>query len=114
MFAEATHNQEELSVVGERGKVEALVPDDVVRIGRRGEHWIGGVETHPISDDSIAYEGLHDGSSYVEHQKFRDAVLGVAPPEVSLLDGLVSVAIGAAAHRSIDEGRPVMLDEFLR
>ena len=29
--------------------------------------------------------------------------------------GLASVlAIGAAAHRSIDEGRPVMLDEFLR
>ena len=54
------------------------------------------------------------GSSWVEHQKFRDAVLGVAPAEVSLFDGLLSVAIGAAAHRSIDEGRPVDLSEFLR
>ena len=43
MFAEATHNQEELSVVGPLGKVEALIPEDIVRIGRRGEHWIGGV-----------------------------------------------------------------------
>ena len=36
MFAEATHNQEELSVVGPLGKVEALIPEDIVRIGRRG------------------------------------------------------------------------------
>ena len=114
MFAEATHNQEELSVIGEKGKVEALIPEDVVYIGRRGEHWIGQAEKHHVHDDSIKYEGLHDGSSYVEHQKFRDAVLGIAEPEVSLMDGLLSVAIGAAAHRSIDEGRPVMLDEFLR
>ena len=114
MFAEATKNQEALSVVGEKGKVEALIPADTVYIGRRGEHWIGDAEVHHVHDDSIKYEGLHDGSSYVEHQKFRDAVLGVQPAEVSLYDGLVSVAIGAAAHRSIDEGRPVMLDEFLR
>ncbi len=114
MFAEATHNQEELSVVGPLGKVEALIPEDVVRIGRRGEHWIGGVNVHPVTNDEIPYEGHHSGSSWVEHQKFRDAVLGVAPAEVSLFDGLLSVAIGAAAHRSIDEGRPVDLSEFLR
>ena len=46
MFAEATHHQEELSVVGERGKVEALIPSNIVRVGRRGEHWIGGVEEY--------------------------------------------------------------------
>ena len=50
----------------------------------------------------------------MEHQKFRDAILGIQDAEVSLHDGLLSVAIGAAAHRSIDEGRPVMLDELLR
>ena len=114
MFAEATHNQEELSVVGPLGKVEALIPEDIVRIGRRGEHWIGGVNIHPVTNDEIPYAGHHSGSSWVEHQKFRDAVLGVAPAEVSLFDGLLSVAIGAAAHRSIDEGRPVDLSEFLR
>ncbi len=114
MFAEATKNQEALSVVGEKGKVEALVPADTVYIGRRGEHWIGDAEVHHVHDDSIKWQGLHDGSSYIEHQRFRDAVLGVQDAEVSLYDGLLSVAIGAAAHRSIDEGRPVMLDEFLR
>jgi predicted dehydrogenase len=114
MFAEATHNQEDLSVVGEKGKIETHVPEAVVRIGRRGEHWIGGVEHHEVHDDRVAYEGHHDGSSYLEHLRFRDAVLEGRSPEVTLLDGLRSVAIGAAAHRSIDEGRVVALSEFLR
>ena len=33
--------------------------------------------------------------------------------EVTVEDGLWSVAVGAAAHRSIDEGRAVTLDEVL-
>ncbi|MEM7141529.1 MAG: Gfo/Idh/MocA family oxidoreductase [Actinomycetota bacterium] len=114
MFAEATHDQENLSVVGEAGKVETYVPHSLVRIGRRGEHWIGGVETHEVHDERVAYEGFHDGSSYLEHLRFRDAIRDGTPPEVTLHDGLVSVAIGAAAHRSIDEKRPVDLSEFLR
>ena len=94
--------------------IEALIPDDVVRIGRRGEHWIGGVESEHVHDDSVLHQGLHDGSSFIEHLRFKEAVLGHTAPEVSLYDGLLSVAIGAAAHRSIDEGRPVEVAEFLR
>jgi myo-inositol 2-dehydrogenase/D-chiro-inositol 1-dehydrogenase len=114
MFAEATHNQEELSVVGDLGKIEALVPENVIRIGRRGTHWIGGVESSSVADDRVAYEGFHDGSSYIEHLRFRDAVVNGTAPDVTLQDGLLSVAIGAAAHRSIDEGRPVAMSEMLR
>lgn len=113
MFAEATHNQEELVVTGDRGKVEALIPEQVVRVGRRGEHWIGGVETRPVDDPSIAHEGFHHGSSYVEHLRFLRCVRTGAPPEVTLLDGLWSVAAGVAAHRSIELGRPVRLDELV-
>ena len=114
MFAEATHNQEELSEVGAEGKVEAVIPEDVIRIGRRGDHWIGGVDVEPVRDATIPYEGHHGGSSYIEHVRFKEAVLGHSTPEVSLYDGLLSVAIGAAAHRSIDENRPVEVAEFLR
>jgi predicted dehydrogenase len=35
------------------------------------------------------------------------------PPAVTLTDGLWSVAVGVAAHRSIDEGRPVEVAEVL-
>jgi myo-inositol 2-dehydrogenase/D-chiro-inositol 1-dehydrogenase len=114
MFADATHNQEELSVVGDLGKIEALVPDNALRIGRRGIHRIGDVETHVVADERIAFEGLHDGSSYLEHLRFRDAIRLGGAPDVTVDDGLLSVVIGVAAHRSIDEARPVQLSEFLR
>jgi predicted dehydrogenase len=113
MFAEATHNQEELSVVGDRGKVEALIPENTIRIGRRGEHWIGGVESYQVHGDGIAHEGLHHGSSYLEHVRFLEAVRSGGAPEVTLDDGLWSVAAGVAAHRSIELDRPVGLDEVL-
>ncbi len=113
MFAEATHNQEELSVVGDRGKVEAFIPEHIVRIGRRGEHWIGGVETSPVRDESIGHAGLHHGSSYIEHARFLDAVRAGTEPEVTLHDGLMAVAMGAAAHLAIDERRVVELSEVL-
>jgi hypothetical protein len=113
MFAEATHNQEELSVVGERGKVEALIPSNVVRIGRRGEHWIGGVEEYVARDPRVQHEGLHHGSSYIEHVLFLDAIRTGGSPAVTLADGYWAVAIGAAAHRSIELGRPVELAELM-
>ena len=33
-------------------------------------------------------------------------------PEVSALDGLKAAAMGMAAHKSIEEGRPVDMSEF--
>lgn len=113
MFADATHNQEELSVVGSVGKVEALIPEGRFRHGIRGQHWIGDVPGEIVDDSHIAYEGLHHGSSYLEHLDFLAAIRGQGQVPVTLDDGLWSVAVGAAAHRSIDEGRPVLLSELI-
>ncbi len=112
MFADATRNQEEISVVGPNGKLEALIPDEVVRIGRRGEHWIGTVDEVHV-ENTIAYQGHHHGSSLVEHGKLLDLIRHGGRPEVTVHDGLMSVAIGVAAHRSIDERRPVLMSEVL-
>lgn len=113
MFAEATQHQEEMSVVGSLGKVEALIPDGTIRIGRRGQHWIGGVEEYRPVDPDVAHEGLHHGSSFLEHVHFLDAVRTGSPAEVTLDDGLWSVAMGVAAHRSIELGRPVDVSELM-
>jgi len=113
MFAEATRNQEELSVVGDKGKVESLIPQNVLRVGTRGEQWIGEVEDQPIVDDRVKVAGLHHGSSYLEHVEFAEAIRSGGEPAVTVIDGLWSVAIGEAAHRSIDEHRPIALDEVL-
>jgi predicted dehydrogenase len=112
MFAEASRNEQEISVVGDLGKVEALVTEGVLRVGRRSDG-IGKVSEHPVHDPSVRHEGMHHGASYLEHVAFRDAIVHHTPPAVTLHDGLLSVAIGAAAHRSIDEARPVELQEVL-
>lgn len=113
MFAEATHNQEEVSVVGDRGKLEALVPDSVVRIGIRDRDRIGDVEEEKVENPEIRYQGLHHGASYVEHLRFRDALLSGDCPESGPEDGLWSVAVGVAAQLSIAEQRSVDMDEVL-
>lgn len=112
MFAEASRNEQEVVVVGSAGKVEALVPEGVVRVGRRADG-IGQVEERPAHDERIRHLGMHHGASYVEHLEFLHAVRTGGPAAVTLEDGLWSVAVGVAAHRSIEEGRVVSLDEVL-
>ena len=112
MFAEASRNEQEISVVGDEGKVEALVTEGVVRVGRR-EDGIGRTSERQVHDDAVRHEGLHHGASYLEHVAFTEAIRTGGSAAVTLHDGMLSVAVGAAAHRSIDEGRPVTIEEVL-
>jgi predicted dehydrogenase len=112
MFAEGSEHQEELSVVGDLGKAEAFLPSSEFRIGRRD----GGrpaVVSHVVRDDRVAYEGFHHGASYLEHLDLLAAVRGGGTPAVGVDEGVLSVAMGVAAHRAIDEARVVALDEVL-
>jgi myo-inositol 2-dehydrogenase / D-chiro-inositol 1-dehydrogenase len=111
MFAEASKNEQEISVVGTEGKVEALVSESILRVGRRSDG-IRRVSEHEISDERVRHVGLHHGASYLEHVDFVRAVREGSPPLVTVEDGLWSVAVGAAAHRSIDTGRPVLVSEM--
>ncbi len=113
MFADASHNEQEVSVLGAAGKLEALLPAGTVRIGRRGEHWLGRVDEVGEAESAARYEGLHHGSSYVQDLRFVDAVRHGLPAAVSVGDGLMSVAMGVAAQRSIAEGRIVAMAEVL-
>ncbi|MCY3643674.1 MAG: Gfo/Idh/MocA family oxidoreductase [Acidimicrobiaceae bacterium] len=118
MFADASHDQQEFAVMGDAGKIEALVPSDMVRIGLRGTHGIGDVQTVSVPS-TAAYEGLHHGSSYVEHQHFLEAVRSLddegrrASSQASLSAGLLSVAMGVAGNRSITTGAPVRLADVM-
>lgn len=114
MFAEATKNQEEVVAVGTRGKVEALLPDKIVRIGRRGTHFVGDVEEHHVDDERITYHGHHQGSSQLEHLDFIATCRAGGQPGVSLEDGLLAVAMGLAAQVSIERGTWVDVSEVLQ
>ena len=113
MFADATAEQEEISAVGPKAKVEAFLPSQTVRIGIRGRDWIGGVDSFTVHDPRVTYEGHHHGSSQLEHLDFIATCRSGEKPKVALEDGLLSVAMGVAAHRSIEEGRPVEMAEVL-
>lgn len=110
MFAEGSANEQELAVTGDIAKVEAFVPGGNIRISRRDGSPVEDIAVH---DDRITHDGLHEGSSYLEHLDFVRAMRDGTPPKVTLSDGLVSVAMGIAAHRSIDERRPVDIAEVL-
>ena len=112
MFAEGSRNQEELAVVGDLGKVEAFLPSGIVRTGRR-HTGPRGVTEEVVVDDRVAHEGFHHGSSYLEHLAFLEAVRAGGTAQVSLEDGLRSVALGVAAQVSIAEGRAVDVAEVL-
>jgi myo-inositol 2-dehydrogenase / D-chiro-inositol 1-dehydrogenase len=120
MFAEGSRWEQELVVVGDAGKVEAHLPNfmELAR-GRRSELVVGSraegwpvTEQHSDTGPPVGYAGAHHGASYLEHVAFVAAIRQGGPPAVTLEEGVRSVAVGVAAHRSIDEGRPVHLDEL--
>jgi myo-inositol 2-dehydrogenase / D-chiro-inositol 1-dehydrogenase len=124
MFAENSVDNEHITVVGSEGKLESLIPSLTLRVGKRAdwgkrEVWgqasgTGrGVATRRVWDTNIRYGGQHFGASWIEHQKFAQAIRQGLPPEIPLEEGLRSVATGMAAHRSIETGLPVNMQEFL-
>jgi hypothetical protein len=81
MFAENSMDNEHITVVGDEGKLESLLPSLQLRHGRR-EDWgrrqawgqasgTGrGVSVRRVWDTNIKYPGHHFGASYIEHQRF--------------------------------------------
>ena len=123
MFAEGSYDKEILTVVGNEGKLESFLPSQNVRYSRRedwgkrsgwgqGEGTGRGSEIKQVIDLNVKYLGHHYGASYIEHVKFRDAILNRTPAEVTLKDGATSVITGLAAHRSIELGAPVLLSDM--
>ena len=117
MFAENSEYQEEIVAVGDIGKIETFVPSNAsgrdsseVRIGLRKDNANKSKEVKV--DKDILAAGHHHGSTYFEHLAFINAIQKNKKPDVSLRDGLMSVAIGEAAENSIVENRVVFMKEF--
>ena len=119
MFAEGAEPQEQLTAIGEIGKLDAFIPGpDRFRIDAGAGH--GSVELRRRSrapaerevieiDPRLAAAGDHHGSTFHQHERFARAVLDGAPVEVTAADGAAAVRIGAAAQESIRTGWPVSL-----
>lgn len=114
MFAEGAQNQEEITAVGDTGRLDVLIPEGAIvhspRVGVRNPRRTTRrvVETDPTA----LAAGSHHGSTFYEHQRFIAAVRGEGAVEVTARDGLMAVAIGAAAEISAREKRAVGMAEL--
>ena len=122
MFAEGSKYQEEISAVGPKGKIEALVPGP----GRFWPAALGPAPTPQIIvsprapkgpivsevpvDPVLLAAGDHNGSTYFQHLRFNAVVRGEGEVEVTVDDGAKAVAIGLAAQKSAETGQAVTLD----
>jgi predicted dehydrogenase len=114
MFAEGAENQEEITAVGDKARLDVLIPEGAIvyspRVGFRNPKQ---VERRVVDVDATALAaGTHHGSTFYQHQKFIAAVRGEGPVEVSAHDGLMAVAIGTAAEMSARERRVVEMTEL--
>jgi len=121
MFAEGSRYQEEISAVGPKAKIEALVPGP-------GRFWPAALGDAPVPqliisprapkgphvseipvDPALLNAGDHNGSTFYQHQRFNAAVRGEGDVEVTARDGAKAVAIGLAAQESARTGQAVLL-----
>jgi len=121
MFAEGSKYQEEISAVGPKGKIEALVPGP-------GRFWPKLLGEPPVPqmiisprapkgpyvseipvDPALLEAGDHNGSTFYQHQRFNAVVRGEGEVEVTLADGAKAIAMGLAAQESARTGQAVLL-----
>ncbi|WP_424831729.1 Gfo/Idh/MocA family protein [Ruegeria sp.] len=122
MFAEGARYQEEISAVGPKAKIEALVPGP-------GRFWPGHLGEPPVPqvivsprdpkgpivqdipvDPRLLAAGDHNGSTFYQHQGFLELLRGDrAAPDVTLNDGLWAVRMGLAAQQALTAGEAVRL-----
>ena len=114
MFADGAENQEEITAVGDSGRLDVLIPEGAIvhspRVGFRNPKQASRrvVEVDPAALDA----GSHHGSTFYEHQRFNAAVRGEGRVEVTAHDGLMAVAIGLAAEISARDKRVVEMAEL--
>jgi len=113
MFAEGSFYQEEICAVGKDGKIECLIPGPqrfwsdelgpppepkIIISPRHAKREKREIEI-PV-DPLLQSVGDHHGSTYYQHQRFQQVVLGKETPEVTLEDGWKAVLIGMSAQQS--------------
>ena len=118
MFAEGSYWQEIISVTGDVARLDAKVPGPA-RLSNNGNERTSEIEISTRVEKRVVREkvdvdieilaaGDHHGSTYYQHERFRDMVRsGNRQPEVTVLDGLWSVVVGEAAEESARTGQAI-------
>jgi predicted dehydrogenase len=108
MFAEGSRHSEELATIGDKAKVECLLPQNIVTHGNR-ENW-EVAQDHIHVPEEILNAGYHSGATYHQNKAFLDAVRGASEVPVTALDGHRAVAMGVAAQMAGSRETPRRYD----
>ena len=108
MFAEGSQQQEDICAIGDAGKLEVQIPAAKVTWSPRDR---SGPHVEPVATprDALA-AGDHHGATYFQLLQFHRALVGGEAAQVSAIDGLRAVAMGAAAQKSIETGQAVEMN----
>ncbi|WP_323991090.1 Gfo/Idh/MocA family oxidoreductase [Nguyenibacter sp. L1] len=114
MFAEGSEEQESLVAIGDRAKLEVGIPSGIKTLSPRVPLGAPKAVTreHVAVGDDVLAAGHHHGATYFQLRAFLDAAEGRAPVQVAARDGLIAVAMGAAAEISAREKRVVGMREI--
>ena len=117
MFADSSRYQEEITALGREGKIECKIPGPSRFWDKNlGEEPIPKITISPRVDKGpqvldipvdpkLLDAGDHNGSTFYQHEKFLQTVLGNQEPEVTLHDGWAAVLMGMAAQESARTGQ---------
>jgi len=124
MFAEGAEYQEQISVIGERAKLECFVPGPgrfwpekelgpapIAKLVQSPRLPKGPITTYVEVDPELLEAGDHNGSTFYQHQGFYQAIVAGAQVEVSVEDGLKAVVIGMAAQHSAATGQAITMTD---
>ncbi len=120
MFAQGSRYEQEVCAIGKRGKLECLIPGPIElwkdqqatpQVVLSPRHPVGPVHSEIEIDPAILAAGSHTGATFYEHLGFQQAILGNAPTEVGIEDGLKAVVMGMAAQESARTGRAVAITD---
>jgi myo-inositol 2-dehydrogenase / D-chiro-inositol 1-dehydrogenase len=114
MFADGAENQEEVMAVGDKARLDMLIPESVIVYSPRTGFMQDKTpeRTHIAVDEAALAAGTHHGSIFYQHQAFLAAAKGQGPVHVTAEDGLRAVAMGTAAEISARENRVVEMREL--
>ncbi len=124
MFCEGSYYQEDICVVGDKGKLEGRIPgperlwavnslDELgASTGFQGDTRPAQIVYSPRNpkgpvieeiktDDHFQQAGDHQGGTYYQHKYFYEAVTAGRKVDVTVEDGVRAVMIGLAAQESI-------------
>ena len=107
LFAGGFAHEEDISVIGDAGKLQAQIPASVVTYSPRAP---SGIEREDVGVAADIQAGGHDLGATINHlREFHRAMATGAPPPVSAQAGLRSLEMSLAAQASAASGEVVTL-----